>query len=128
MNETRFLIHVLDDNLENLADFHDLFDFMGEEYILFNNMVDLTNHIDTVLIKKLSEELPDLFIFDKDSFEEELEDFLSFLHKKKIYSSIIETSSSIEKLIIAKTPDKPSKIIIEKPIKVNQLSFLISLF
>jgi len=84
MNETRFLIHVLDDKLENLADFHDLFDFLGEEYILFNNMVDLKNHINNVLINNLSEEIPDLFIFDKDSFEEEIGEFLTFLKKKKI--------------------------------------------
>ena len=128
MNETKFLIHVLDDNQENLADFQGLFEFLGEDFLLFDNMGSMFSHIENVLRQKNSDEIPDLFIFEKDSFEEDLQKFLIFLKKKKISSPIIETSSSIEKLIIAESPDKPSKMILEKPIKVNQLAFLISIF
>lgn len=128
MNETKFLIHVLDDNQENLADFQGLFEFLGEDFLLFDNIASMFSNIENVLRQKNSDEIPDLFIFDKDSFEEDLEKFLIFLKKRKISSPIIETSSSIEKLIIAESPDKPSKMILEKPIKVNQLAFLISIF
>ena len=128
MSETRFLIHVLDNKQENLADFQDLFEYLGEDYKLFSCMKDLTNHIVNILSNDNGDEIPDLFIFDKDSFDAELDTFFKFISKNKISVPIIETSSSLEKLIISEKPDEPSKIILEKPIKVNQLAFLISLF
>jgi len=117
MKDSKFIIHVLDNKQENLADFQNIFDFLGEESVLFNKMRDLTDHIGSALINEKSENLPDLFIFDKDSFEEDLEDFFLYLKKKNFFCPIIETSSSIEEFIVGETPDKPSKMILLKPIK-----------